>query len=148
MRVQAGSEHADRLYLVLGSLSGAAPGLQLTPSVHLPLVPDLYFFVTVNSANSGALVETFGTHDAEGVGVARLDVPENLGQALAGATFSHAAVVLDAVSLVVESATVPASLTILRRPMGIAAPPADSADEPAPRRKKAGGVLATVLKRA
>lgn len=92
--LRAGTGHAGRIYLVLGSFSGTTPGLQFG-AVHLPLNQDLWFMLSAGAANSAVLVNTLGLLDAAGVGSAALQVPPGLSTALIGSTLHHAFLVYD-----------------------------------------------------
>ncbi|TAJ22111.1 MAG: hypothetical protein EPO68_03735 [Planctomycetota bacterium] len=92
-QLEAGSAHANRVYLMLGSLSGTAPGITLDGQL-LPLVPDAYTTYTLTAPNSPPLVDTLGVLDANGSALARFQVPAG-STALAGISGHHAYVVLD-----------------------------------------------------
>jgi choice-of-anchor B domain-containing protein len=101
--LQGGAEHADELYLVLGSLSGTQPGFDLG-AVHVPLVQDVYLGITLAHANEPPLVSTFGTLDAEGAGAAELQL--SAGQpGLAGLHAHHAWIAIDATTFAVTLAS-------------------------------------------
>ncbi|MFQ5503809.1 MAG: FG-GAP-like repeat-containing protein [Planctomycetota bacterium] len=83
-----------KLYLLLGSLSGWHPGLQLG-SVRLPLKADPYFLLSLASPNNVVLSRSLGLLDGNGRGFARLTLPPGLPPGLAGLTMHHAFVAID-----------------------------------------------------
>lgn len=93
MTIDAGSMHAGRIYFVIGSLSGSTPGIPLG-SYTVPLVPDVWFSFSVANANTGYLQNTIGVLDSSGRGSATLALPP-MAAAMRGATFTHAAVLMD-----------------------------------------------------
>jgi len=92
MRVIAGASHAGELYWILGSASGATPGLDLL-GAHMPLNFDSYTLLTLTAPNSPGLMGFLGTLNASGYADATLTIPGDLGATLAGVTASHAAIV-------------------------------------------------------
>lgn len=78
LTLNAGSENKNRPYLMLGTMSGTAPGLPLGDLV-LGINPDSYTLLTLNAANSSALQNTFGNLDQSGQATARISVPAGLG---------------------------------------------------------------------
>lgn len=90
--LDAGAERAGDLYLVLGSLSGTAPGLP-TPAGILPLVADSYLQATLALPNTVVLKGSLGLLDSAGRARAFFE-PPNLG-ALHGKLVHHAYVALD-----------------------------------------------------
>jgi hypothetical protein len=92
--LSAGTEHGERLYFLLGSASGVAPGTPLGP-VLLPLnVPDPYFALTIALANQAPLFTgTVGFLDALGAAHARLTLPSGTTPSAAGIVLAHAFVV-------------------------------------------------------
>jgi outer membrane protein assembly factor BamB len=81
---------AGHLYLVLGSLSGTAPGLPLPGGLSLPLVPDALTDLWLLGPNSPPFSGGLGLLDALGDGRARLTPPGGLPSALAGLSAAHA----------------------------------------------------------
>ena len=77
-------------------MSGTAPGLSVDAFV-LPLNLDAYLLFTLEDANGGPLVNTFGTLSAEGTNPlpVSFELPAGLDPALAGSTLHHAYLVLD-----------------------------------------------------
>ncbi|QDU69690.1 FG-GAP repeat protein [Engelhardtia mirabilis] len=89
----AGATHAAELYVLLGSLSGTAPGLPVDGLV-LPLNVDGYLLQTLGGG--GPLVAGIGLLDGAGAGSASLTIPAGaLPTALAGATVHHAFAAFD-----------------------------------------------------
>lgn len=91
-QIEAGAAQAGRVYLVLGSLSGTAPGVLLDGHV-LPLVPDAYTTYTLTAPNQVPLFGTLGVLDANGSATARFQLFDS--HPLFGITAHHAYVVLD-----------------------------------------------------
>jgi hypothetical protein len=95
--LDAGAAHADEIYLVAGSVTGSSPGFPFG-GFTVPLNPDFYFFITLNSPNHPPLVDTLGTLSAEGTALARWELPAGFVPSLAGITMTHAYVLLDPLS--------------------------------------------------
>ena len=91
--LDAGGERAGLPYLVVGSLSGTAPGTPLGPHL-LPLNVDAYLALSLASANSGSFQNTLGLLDSAGQAHAQLVLPAHA--ALIGLLAHHAYVVLGA----------------------------------------------------
>jgi len=96
-----GPAYAGNLYVVLGSVSGLAPGTSLGGAV-LPLVSDPYLSFTIAKPNTPPLSSSFGFLDATGNGAAEFSTQAIQALPLAGVEVTHAAVVLDAATLQVE----------------------------------------------
>ena len=109
--LNAGVAHANRIYLVVGSLSGTEPGTPLGSSL-LPLnIPDPWFDFTVTYANSPPLLtDTLGLLDSDGHAEAQLALPA-LSPSLAGLTLNHAYLVYDQTTVAFASNAV--SLTLV-----------------------------------
>lgn len=90
--LNAGAGNATNTYVVAGGVSGTFPGLPIGPFV-LPLNFDFYTQFTLDNANVGIFVDTFGLLDADGRRKAQILVPPLPG--LAGLVFNHAYAVLD-----------------------------------------------------
>lgn len=101
--LDAGSDRAGDLYFVLGSATGTAGIPFGTTSV--PLTLDGYTSFTLSFANSGTLAGTFGNLDPCGFGSASLNLPAGSNPNLAGLTFFHAFVTLDAETLMTDFAS-------------------------------------------
>lgn len=95
--LDAGQEHAGDFYLILGSLSGTQPGVDLVSAV-VPLNVDGYFMFTLQNANTGPLVDTLGVLSGAGLATARFELPAGSDPALAGIRADHAYVVFDQVT--------------------------------------------------
>jgi hypothetical protein len=110
MLIDAGPAHAGEFYLVLGSLSGTAPGLSIDGQL-LPLVFDAWTAHTLANPNVGPLLQTFGTLDAQGRALAALQLPAPLAPVLGGMTLHHAFLALSITpALQVTFASEPAGL--------------------------------------
>ena len=107
---QAGASHAGELYLVLGSLSGTAPGLPAGGDI-LPLNPDAYFSLTLSGA--GPLSGALGFLSPTGAGQTTFSIPAGLSPALAGVNAHHAGLTLDPFTGAVQLITEPVALTLL-----------------------------------
>jgi hypothetical protein len=92
--LQPGSPHALKTYLLLGTLSGTAPGIPVDGFV-LPLNPDGYFLFTLANPGSAALPTSLGALDGSGNGKAALHVPAGMNPAFAGIVAHHAFVLFD-----------------------------------------------------
>ncbi len=94
LEVDAGHLHAGETYLVLGTMSGTAPGIPLPGGLTLPLHPDRYFRHTLHAFNRPPLANSFGVLDAMGHADASFTLaPTDL--SLAGLTLHHAFVTFD-----------------------------------------------------
>ena len=89
----AGSAFGDGLYIVLGSASGTAPGIQIDNAL-LPLNLDAYFLLTLSNANSGPFSQTLGLLDGGGGASAAFVLPAGTDPALAGLSVQHAFVAI------------------------------------------------------
>ncbi len=94
LHLVAGSAQAGRTYLVLGSLTGTQPGMQIG-GVHLPLNPDRYMRYAWEHPSQGFLIDTLGTLDANGEAFARIRVTAGPFGALVGTTLHHAYLLID-----------------------------------------------------
>ncbi len=105
--------HGGLPFLVLGSMSGTAPGT-LVDGFVLPLVEDAYFQDSVNDPGSTPLVGSTGVLDVRGRAVTRFVVPPGgFDQGLVGTTFHHACVVLDPATQSVVFASNAAPVTLV-----------------------------------
>ncbi len=102
-------EHTNDLYVLLGTVSGTAPGFPTAAGV-LPLNPDPYFNYTLNHVNQFPLANSFGVLDASGVASASFTLPPAF-PGLLGVVFHHAYLVLDG-SLTVSFVSNAVPLTI------------------------------------
>ena len=87
--LDAGPVNAHRPYLLLGSLSGTAPGIPIG-SIELPLVQDDYTIFSLWNANLGWFGNTSGLLDGSGTAQASLTLPSGLPPTFAGLTAYHA----------------------------------------------------------
>jgi hypothetical protein len=92
LSLDAGPPHAGQIYLVLGSLTGTSPGIQVD-GLTLPLVFDSYTVDTLLLANQGSWQQTFGFLDGTGQASAALVPPDGSPPGPAGAVLYHAAAV-------------------------------------------------------
>ncbi|QDU67209.1 hypothetical protein [Engelhardtia mirabilis] len=111
--LDAGPDHAGELYLVLGSVSGTAPGIPFG-GVLIPLVLDAWTLATLSAPNLPPLESTFGVLDGDGRALAALDLQGPLDPVLAGLTLHHAFVTIDAgLGLALTSASQATPLTLV-----------------------------------
>lgn len=102
-------------YALIGSASGTTPGLP-GPGFTIPLQPDGYFALTLQSLNAGPFVGTSGQIAANGgVGpaFAQIVVPAGLPPAFAGITLHHALLAADPSSLALVAASAAVKLTFV-----------------------------------
>lgn len=93
LSLRAGLVNADRPYLLLGSISGTAPGF-VHDGFQIPLVPDAYFAFTHSHPNQAPLSGSLGRLSTTGTGTAAVTLPPGL-TSLLGLTVHHAFVVAD-----------------------------------------------------
>lgn len=89
-----GAAFANHLHLILGSLSGWAPGFAFA-GAHIPLNLDWYTGFTLDAVNSVFLVNTLGLIGPGGTSLAQLNFPAGVLNGLTGLTMHHAALALD-----------------------------------------------------
>lgn len=99
LELHAGPALAGQAYLVLGSLSGTAPGLPLDGGQVLPLVLDDYLLLSAADPLSSPVVGNLGVLDAQGRANASFVLPPGSTNALIGLPAAHAYVVLGALGL-------------------------------------------------
>jgi glucose/arabinose dehydrogenase len=75
-------------YLVAGSVSGTSPGFDLGGGLIVPLNPDAYFILSIETPNNGILVNSLGTLDAFGRAQASFVLPQGYPELL-GLTVYH-----------------------------------------------------------
>lgn len=93
--LDAGLDHADRAYRVLGSLAGSSPGIPIG-DVILPLNFEFRYFVATVAGTAPMLVGANGFLDGAGQAHAAFVLPAGLlGPQLVGLTLHHAVLVLD-----------------------------------------------------
>lgn len=107
LSIRAGAANAGRVYLVVGSTSGFAPGIQ-----GVPINFDAYTLATATSPNTAPLTSSLGLLDAQGRAEAAFTLPAP-SPSFVGTTFTHACIVLDPVSGATTLISNPESLTIL-----------------------------------
>ena len=111
MTIDAGPEHAGKLYWVLGTLSGTSPGFELL-GAHLPLNPDFYYNFTLQHPSLFPLVDTVGFLDgANGTATAAFTQPSDGKPSVVGLLMHHAYIVLDAGSIDFVSNPMPLEFT-------------------------------------
>ncbi|MEM7309129.1 MAG: VCBS repeat-containing protein [Planctomycetota bacterium] len=111
LSLDAGSEHAGSLYLVLGSLSGTSPGTPIGGGT-IPLNVDPYFLFTANHPNTDPLTSSFGNLDGDGRATAQFALAAGATTQLAGQVVNHAFGVLDPVTFALELVSEPVGLLI------------------------------------
>ena len=92
MTVDAGPALAGLPYLIAGTSSGTSPGFTVA-GTRVPLVPDPWFGLTLNSGPSKLWSQGAGVLDANGQAVAWLDLPPVDDPALLGFELNHVAAV-------------------------------------------------------
>jgi len=98
-----GAGHANDLYLLLGTLSGTVPGFDVG-AVHVPLVQDVYFNLSLTHANQPPLIGSFGVLDGAGDGSAQFALPPGF-LSLVGLQAHHAWVAIEPATLGVTFAS-------------------------------------------
>lgn len=99
------------LYLIMGSLSGWAPGFEFG-GAHIPLNLDWYSDFTLAAANSVFLIGTFGSLGPNGTAAAQVNYPAGVLTGFAGLTMHHAAIAFGG-SLAIAHVSNPVPLAIL-----------------------------------
>lgn len=94
-KIDAGPTHVRKLYLLLGSLSGEDPGLQIG-SHYLPLVWDPYSVLTLGFANSSLLTRSFFPYTGASNSRCYLTMLPGMPTSLIGLSFHHAYLIWDA----------------------------------------------------
>ena len=89
-----GTAQANRGYLILGSLSGTAPGFALDGQL-VSLVPDAYLLYTVQAAGLPPLLGGVGMLDPQGRAQASFTLPAGLPPSVVGLSIWHAALVYE-----------------------------------------------------
>lgn len=97
------------VYVLLGTLSGTAPGFTFD-GLHVPIELDAYALTILAGAGDPPLEGAVGLLGPTGDAHPALELPANASPALAGATLHHAAVVLDAFGVRGVSGAVPTAL--------------------------------------
>ena len=112
-RLDAGSVHANKIYLLLGTMSGTTPGIVLGPGVTLPLNLDTYLLLTAANPNT-LIIPSLATLDSAGKATAKLTLPPGLPQGLAGTLLDHAFLVIDLSTSSFDFASNSVPLTLMR----------------------------------
>ncbi len=102
--IHGGAGLSGDTYVILGSLSGTAPGTPVL-GVTLPLVLDAFLLFTANHMNQPPYAGSSGVLDANGTGTMTFTVPASVLGGLAGTTAWHAGIVVDTSALVATLAT-------------------------------------------
>lgn len=92
--LHAGAERAGDTYLLMGSVSGTAPGVPLGGGHTLPLAFDAYTLSSLDQPNAPPLAGSLGVLDAGGEASASFTLPLGLSPALVGTSVHHAYVVV------------------------------------------------------
>ena len=108
--LSAGPPHAGMVFLLLGSLSGTSPGLDVD-TVHLPLEPDAYLNATLYV--QGLIAGSPGVLDDQGSAQAVLIVPPGAAPQLSGSEVHHANLVFDPVGFDAVLASNPVGLSLM-----------------------------------
>ena len=96
--IDAGVRNAGRRYILVGSVSGTAPGIELE-KVHVPLNADAYLRFTEQNPNSPILAHSSGVLDEHG----RASATFTPDARFAGLTVNHAFIVLGPTPFVGEA---------------------------------------------
>jgi hypothetical protein len=96
--LRAGADHAGDLFVVLGTASGTAPGIDIGVGT-LPLVFDAYTQFLVDNGGAALVAPWVGLLDVHGRSDALVALPSDTNAAFAGITLHHAFVAFDAVTL-------------------------------------------------
>ena len=94
LTIDASAGNKNAMYWLFGSVTGTSPGVSLG-GVTVPLQPDAWTDLTIQLANSAALVNTKGTLDANGMATSQIQGAP-VGASFIGIVFYHAALVYDA----------------------------------------------------
>jgi hypothetical protein len=100
LTLQAGPQHAGKLYFLLGTASGTSPGTMLD-SVLVPLNVDAYTLHTITYPNQPPLAHTFGFlggpvgDPPSSIATSSITIPAASSPSLAGITLHHAFIVFD-----------------------------------------------------
>ena len=109
--LNAGSDHGNDLYLLLGSFSGTSPGLPADGHI-LPLNFDAYLNHTLSKPNKVPLTNSFAALDGTGRSTATFTLPAGL-TGFSGLTAHHAFAVVDLGSLGISFTSEAAPVTFL-----------------------------------
>jgi len=92
--LNAGASNAGRPYIMLGSVSGTTPGLQISANVHLPLNHDFYFDFLIANPNAPILPGSSGVLNGAGQASTFFALPAGLPASVVNATIHHAYVLI------------------------------------------------------
>lgn len=109
--LDAGPAFAGRTYVLLGSVSGTAPGIPTSGGV-LPLNYDGYLLFTAANPNTALLPGSAGSLDAAGQATAKFQLPPTALPGLVGLTLNHAFVALDATGTAPEFVSIPVDVEL------------------------------------
>lgn len=98
--LNAGAAGANKLYILLGSLSGTSPGINVAPNFVLPINADSTVVSFMEYANSMYFVNSYANFDASGHALVTLHMPPGIAQPYPGEHFSFAFMTLDPVDFV------------------------------------------------
>ena len=98
LKLDAGVANKNKLYLLMGAISGISPGTQVNASTVIPLNSDSYTLFTVTSPNT-LIPGSLGFLDAQGKASADWVLLKGHSSSLVGTRFHHAFVVFDLASL-------------------------------------------------
>jgi hypothetical protein len=85
-----GAAFANRSYVLALSGSGSVPGIQVSPTLVIPLNPDPILFLSLSLANSPNLPGSAGLFDAAGRATAQLVAPPGVAAVLQGSALTAA----------------------------------------------------------
>lgn len=111
LKLNASATYAGATYLLLGSVSGTAPGVAV-PGGLLPLNLDAWFQFTLANPNNALLSNGLGTLDAQGSAQAAFALPPIADASLVGLVVHHAFAVLDASNQKVVFVSIPVGVTL------------------------------------
>lgn len=102
LTLQAGADHADEIYFLLGSMSGTHPGIPLPNGQSLPLVQDFYTLRTLRFPNKPPFTNNLGVLDQNGGATVTFTLPPQFGFEIAGTFLWHAFVTFHPVDGTIE----------------------------------------------
>jgi hypothetical protein len=109
--VDVGPAYAGDLYLVATNYTGTIPGITVA-GIAIPLNYDSLIDISLQTANGAIFVDNVGTLDANGRGIAALNVPV-VPDYLAPLNLNSAAVIVDPTTLIPILATNPVPLDLI-----------------------------------
>jgi len=113
LSIHGGTQNANKLYIVVGGMSGTRPGIPLNGNVVLPLNPDAYLNLTLSNPNT-FIQTSIAFLGASGNGTARIALPQGFLPFLAGTSLQHSAVLIDLTKLSVDAASPTTPLRLLQ----------------------------------